>query len=150
MAAAITQLALSADDVARIRALTDEWVVLSLARDWDGLMALMTDDVVFLPPDAPIVVGRLAVRAFLDGLPAITALAATMIAAEGEPGLAWARGSFTITIDATPGERKSLAGNWAAAYRKRADHSWRCASITWSALHGAAGTAYSPNGPATR
>ena len=132
MAAAITQLALRADDVARIRALTDEWVVIALARDWDGLTTLLTDDLVFLPPDAPIVVGRLAVRAFLDGFPAITALAATMTAAEGEPGLAWARGSFNITIEPAPGQRKSLAGTWAAAFRRQADHVWRCASTTWS------------------
>ena len=66
MATAVAQLTLSAEDLAQIRGLTDEWVRVSLARDWDGLLALLTDDFVFLPPDVPIVAGKEAMRAYLE------------------------------------------------------------------------------------
>ena len=132
MAATVTQLALTADDVAQIRGLTDEWVRVSLVRDWEGLTALLTDDVVFLPPDAPVVVGKPAVRAFLEAFPAITAFTATVIAAEGQPELAWARGSFAMTIEPAHGQQVSMVGKWGATYRRRADGTWRCASDTWN------------------
>lgn len=132
MATAATQIALSTEDVAQIRGLTAEWVRASLARDWDALTALLTDDVAFLPPDGAVVAGKPAVRQFLEAFPVITAFTANVIAAEGQPELAWARGSFTMTIEPAPGQRVSGVGKWAATYRKRADGSWRCASDTWN------------------
>ena len=130
MATVGLQATLSAEDVAQIRGITEEWVRVSLVRDWDGLTSLFTDDVVFLPPDAPVVVGKPAVRAFLEAFPVITAFTATMVTAEGQPELAWARGSFTMTIEPAPGQRVPMVGKWGATYRKRADGTWRCASDT--------------------
>jgi ketosteroid isomerase-like protein len=132
MATVGLQATLSAEDVAQIRGITDEWVRVSLVRDWEGLTALLTDDVVFLPPDAPVVVGKPAVRDFLEAFPAITSFTATVIAAEGQPELAWARGSFTMTIEPTPGQGVPMVGKWGATYRKRADGTWHCASDTWN------------------
>ena len=132
MTAMTPMAALTTADVTQIRALTEEWVRASLARDWDGLTALLTDDVVLLPPDAPVVAGKPAARAFFEAFPAIRTFTAIPIAAEGQPELAWARGSFTMTIEPAPGQRVSMVGKWAATYRKQADGTWRCASDTWN------------------
>jgi ketosteroid isomerase-like protein len=132
MATVGLQAMLSAEDVAQIRGISDEWVRTSLVRDWDGLAALLTDDVVLLPPDAPVVVGKDAARGFLEAFPAIAAFTATVIAAEGQPELAWARGSFAMTIEPAPGQRVSMTGKWSATYRRGANGSWRCASDTWN------------------
>lgn len=132
MATVGLQAMLSAEDVAQIRGISDEWVRAALVRDWDSLAALLTDDVVLLPPDAPAVVGKAAARAFLEAFPPIAAFTATVIAAEGQPELAWARGSFAMTVEAAPAQRLSMVGKWSATYRKRADGGWRCASDTWN------------------
>ena len=132
MATAAMHVGLSAEDIAQIQGIADEWVRVSLARDWDGLLALLTDDVVFLPPDAPVVVGKPAVRAFLDAFPTIKAFTATVIGGEGQPELAWARGAFRMTIEPAPGQSVSMVGKFAATYRKRADGGWLCASDTWN------------------
>lgn len=132
MATVGLQAMLSAEDLARIRGISDEWVRTSLVRDWDGLATLLTDDVVLLPPDAPVVVGKASARDFLEAFPPIAAFTATVIAAEGQPELAWARGSFTMSIEPAPGQSVSMVGKWSATYRRRADGSWRCASDTWN------------------
>ena len=126
MATAAMHVGLSTEDIAQIQGITDEWVRVSLARDWDGLIALLTDDVVFLPPDAPSVVGKPAARAFLEAFPTITAFTATVIAGEGQPELAWVRGSFRMTIEPAPGHSVSAIGKFSATYRKRADGGWLC------------------------
>lgn len=132
MATAAAQITLAAEDLAQVRALTDEWVRTSLARDWDGLLALLTDDFVFLPPDVPIVIGKEAVRAYLDAFPRMTKFAATVVAAEGQPELAWARGTFSITAETAPGTTTSMVGKFGATYRKQSDGKWLCASDTWN------------------
>ena len=132
MLTAATRMELATEDLAHIRGITDEWVRASLARDWDALTAMFADDVVFLPPDAPVVLGKAAVRAFLEGYPPIAAFTATVLSAEGQTEFAWARGSFAMTVEPTAGQRISLIGKWAGTYRKRADGGWLCASDTWN------------------
>ena len=132
MATAVAQLTLAAEDLAQIRGLTDEWVRVSLARDWDGLLALLTDDFVFLPPDVPIVAGKEAMRAYLEAFPRMTKFSATVVVVEGQPELAWARGTFSITAETAPGTTTSMVGKFGATYRKRLDGRWLCASDTWN------------------
>ena len=132
MATAVVPLQLSPEDVAHLRGLTAEWVRLSLGGDWDALCGLLTDDVTFLPPDQPLVVGKTAVRTWFDAFPPIRAFTATLVAAEGRPDLAWARGSFTMTVEPEPQQTVSIVGKWAATYRKRGDGGWLCASDTWN------------------
>jgi len=119
-------------DVAQIRGITDEWVRAHLAGDWDALSALHTDDIVFLPPEQPLVEGKAAVRAWLETFPPTTAFTATVVSAEGRPDFAWARGTFELTAEPEPGKPVTMRGKWAAHYRKRADGGWLCASDTWN------------------
>ena len=132
MATAVAPVSLTAQDLTQLRSITDEWVRVTLIRDFDSLTRLLTDDVVFLPPDAPVVVGKTAVRAFLDAFPAVTAFTAELDVAEGRPDLTWARGSFRMTVEPAPGQSASMVGKWSATYRKQDDGAWLCASDTWN------------------
>ena len=62
-------IGLSPEDRDALQALTDKLVSLSLDRGWDALLELLTDDVVFLPPDEPAVVGKAEVADFLNAYP---------------------------------------------------------------------------------
>jgi ketosteroid isomerase-like protein len=132
MATAVAVARLADEDLAQLRGLTEEWVQLSLRADWDALVALLTEDAVFLPPDQPIVEGKPAVREWFEAYPPINAFTSSLVAAEGKPDLAWGRGRFAMTVEPAPGQAVAMQGKWAATYRKRGDGGWLCASLTWN------------------
>jgi ketosteroid isomerase-like protein len=123
---------LTDQDLAQLRALTEDWVQLSLAKDWGGVVALLTDDVVFLPPDHPIVEGKSAALAYLEAYPPIIAFTASVRYAEGHGDLAWGHGDFNMTVEPAPNQTMTATGKWSAVYRKRADGAWLVASDTWN------------------
>ena len=49
---------LSVADISAVRAIDSTYVARILARDWQGVAALLTDDAVFMPPNATAVLGR--------------------------------------------------------------------------------------------
>ena len=57
----------------QIAALVAPWVQACLDRDWDALLALCTDDVVFAPPGEPSVSGEESLKTWLDDFPVMTA-----------------------------------------------------------------------------
>jgi uncharacterized protein (TIGR02246 family) len=120
------------EDVAQIRALTEEWVRASLAGDWSGVAALLTDDAVLLPPDHPIVEGRAAATAYLEAFPTIRSFTSDVVAADGRGDFAWARGTFVLGVEPEPGQTQTLRGKWSATYRKGADGRWLGTSDTWN------------------
>ena len=50
------------DDAQEIRRLSESWVAATKAGDVERLLALVTDDVIFLPPNAPEIRGKPAVE----------------------------------------------------------------------------------------
>ena len=57
----------------QIDALVAPWVQACLDRDWDALLALCTDDVVFAPPGEPSISGEESLKTWLDAFPVMTA-----------------------------------------------------------------------------
>ncbi len=55
-------IGLSSEDRDALQAYLDEWVSQCLDRDFDPLVERLTDDVVFMPPDEPAVIGKAAVK----------------------------------------------------------------------------------------
>ncbi|MGH2400242.1 MAG: YybH family protein [bacterium] len=135
MSTAFTLGQLTSQDLATLRGLVDEWVRTCLDADWDKVTSFLTDDVVFLPPDQPIVQGKSAVKSWFESFPAIKAFAATLEDAEGRGDLASARGTFSLSIEPSPGQRMQITGKWVGLYRKQADGNWLCALDIWNADH---------------
>ena len=123
-------IGLSPEDRDALQALTDRLVSLSLDRGWDALLELLTDDVVFLPPDEPAVIGKAEVADFLNAYPIMTQFRSSIDSADGRADLAAVRSSWESTLELEEGETW-MAGKGLATYRKEGGR-WRVATNCWN------------------
>ncbi len=96
---------LSEEDVAAIRALDAQWAEAELAGNWDGVAAVMAEDVINMPPDMPAMVGLAAWREHVESLDmTVTQLTATTLEIDGLGTLAYLRGAYsqTYTVGEAP------------------------------------------------
>jgi uncharacterized protein (TIGR02246 family) len=124
---------LSDDDVAAIISLRDRWVQAELEGDWDAWATLLTEDAVQMPPNHSAIEGRTAIKAWAETFPTITDVAFTPIETNGRDGLAYIRGTYSITImaEGMP-EPVTDSGSYVQILRKQPDGSWRVAIGIWN------------------
>lgn len=111
------------DDEQQIRDLLRQWFEVTRAGDVDGVLALMTDDVVFLTPGhAPF--GKVEFERAsrnqagqIDGESTIDEL-------EIAGDWAWIRTRLAVTMTLPTGEVRQRAGNTLSILRKQADGRW--------------------------
>lgn len=116
---------LSAQDVAAIRAGTDQFVSLLLARNFDALVRLYSEDAVFMPPHHPAVKGRQALRSWMAGFPPVTRFTAEIEAIDGRQDLAYVRGTYAMRFQPDGAPRPvDDAGKFLEIRQKQADGSW--------------------------
>ena len=123
-------IGLSSEDRDALQAYIDEWIDQCLARDWDALVERLTDDVVFLPPDEPAVIGKAAAADFFEAFPVMTQFSAPILHVDGRADFAGIRGSFDMTVETEEGEAR-MVGKWLCTYRKEGGR-WRCATDCWN------------------
>jgi len=120
------------DDVAHMNNVTQRVVTAMLARDWDTFASFYTEDAVFLPPHAPAVKGRAAIRAWLEKFPPVTAFTAHNDVVKGGDDVAYVVGSFTMTI-APPGAAAiNDVGKYLEVRLKQPDGRWLIAADTFN------------------
>ena len=113
---------LQPDDDAQIRATIEPWTKACVDRDWDALLAMCTEDIVFSGPGEPKVTGD-AVRPWLENYPVIKAFTFDFDRIEVSGDLAAANGSgsmllevegqeVTSNFDFTDVLRKDQSGTW--------------------------------------
>ncbi len=124
------RIGLSPEDRDALRALTDDAVRMLLVRDWEAFLELLTDDVVFLPPDEPAVIGKAAAADFLNAFPIITQYSATIESADGSADHAVVRSSWEGALETEEGETR-MVGKRLATYRKEGGR-WRVATNCWN------------------
>jgi ketosteroid isomerase-like protein len=98
MSVASNGTGLTTADAAALRALIAPWTAACLRQDWDSLLQMCTDDIIFMPPNAPAAQGG-AVRQWLEGFPPISGMAWDIEHMEGAGDLAVLRGWVTMTLD---------------------------------------------------
>ena len=131
-----TAVPLSEEDVAAIRALGPALDQAALAKDLDALVAMFTDDAVFMPPNAPIVQGRAKFEPWIQS--ALNAMAITehviqLNEVEGAGNFAVARGVYTeayVLEGATEPTRDT--GKILFLLRRQADGSWQFSAEIWN------------------
>ena len=123
-------IGLSREDRDAFQALTDDAARMLLDRDWDTFLRLLTDDVVFMPPDEPAVIGKAAVADFLNAFPIITRYSATIESADGSADHAAVRSSWEGALETEEGETR-MGGKRLATYRKEGGR-WRVATNCWN------------------
>ena len=116
-------------DVAALEGIIEPWIKACLDRDWDSLLGMCTDDIVFMQPNAPSV-HTADVRAWLEAFPTVKAMELDMEHVEGSGDFAAVRGRVVQTVE-DGGQEVTLNGKYLNTARRQADGSWRFASIMW-------------------
>ena len=94
----VTIAPLSTDEIAAIEDVQQRFVAGLLARDFDALVGLYTEDAVFMPPNQPAVRGRAALKTWMAAFPQVTACTLNTERIDGRADLAYVRGSFEMTL----------------------------------------------------
>ena len=119
-------------DEAAVRKSLDEYAPLTMAKNWDGIVALYTSDAVRLAPNEPAVRYD-AMKAWLEKYPPISAFDAATDHLDGSGNLAVATGHYTLTAT-IPGQKTPIndKGKWFAILKKQADGSWKRTADGWN------------------
>ena len=99
------------------------------------MMAVWTDDPTVLPPDAPGLRGRAAVRAWAQAFHervrvVDAAFTESEVTIAGE--LATERLVFTMTVQPAGGSPETIEGKGVHVYRRQADGSWKLSLDIWN------------------
>lgn len=114
-----------------IRDMGDLYVKSTLARDWTPFMTLLADDARFLQPNGPAVVGKAAIRAFVESFPPLATFTSKTDEIDGGNGLAYARGTYTMATGRGAKIPIKDAGGWYWIVRKTGD-GWRLTRGGWT------------------
>jgi uncharacterized protein (TIGR02246 family) len=104
-------------------------------KDVDRMLSFYTDDAELLPPNAPRIKGREAVRAYLAELaesPARDWKSETTnleVARNGK--LAYSVGTYEVTLVGAEGKEVTYRGKW-VVIRKKIDGTWKAAIDIWN------------------
>jgi ketosteroid isomerase-like protein len=123
---------LSALDREALDRIVDAWLGAGLSADWGKFVSFLTEDAVFLPPDQPVVVGKTAIKVWMEAFPPIKEFTSKLVQADGRGDFAWARGVFEMTVEPTPGQRLRMIGKWTSTFRRQPSGTWLCASDIWN------------------
>jgi uncharacterized protein (TIGR02246 family) len=126
--------ALSEEDVAAIRAVAESYTEATLANDYAAVAAHYTQDAVLMSPNQPLIDGRAAIQAALEGLPGtVTEYSSTPVEIEGRGDLAYARGAFTqARAIVGMAERVRDTAKYLVILRKQPDGSWLLTEVCWN------------------
>ncbi len=125
---------LSDEDVAAIRAAAQSYAEAQLANDYAAVASHYTEDAVFMSPNTPLVEGRAAIQAALEGSRGtVTEYSNTPVEIEGRGDLAYARGIFTMAsaIEGMPEPVRDTA-KYLVILRKQPDGAWLITLVCWN------------------
>ena len=121
-------------DVQRLTELRDTYEEAENAGDVDAIMDLCSDDIVFMPPEAPPVSGPDAVRAFFDEfLDAFdVSLELTRNGITVDDALAYEWGTVSGTATGPDGQSQSLNNTYFITYERDPEGSWKQSRNIWN------------------
>ena len=119
-------------DEAAVRKNLDDYASLTMAKNWDGIVALYTGDAVRFAPNEPVVPSA-AMKAWLEKYPPISAFEAPTDHLDGNGDLAVATGHYALTAT-LPGQATPMSdkGKWFVILKKQADGSWKRTVDGWN------------------
>jgi uncharacterized protein (TIGR02246 family) len=124
-------------DTAGVNALYRDWGAAVGARGAEGYASFFVDDAVLLPPGAPPVVGRVAIRAWMQSqLETYVSQTTSFRPEEMRIDEEWAFVRVTIAGRRTPragGEAVEVENKYLDVLQKQADRAWRFVYRAWNA-----------------
>ncbi|MFI5311007.1 MAG: YybH family protein [Gemmatimonadales bacterium] len=121
---------LSDADVTAVKSQIDRWAKAALAADWTAGLKELTNDAVWLPPNAAPLVGHDALLAWLNSYPKITRFDHTVDEVVGHGDLAYARGTYDIDVTLPDKTTATEKGSFLEIHRKQADGTWRYTRVS--------------------
>ncbi len=115
---------------AAAKRMINPWNRACIKRDWDALLAMCNDDIIFMPPGAPGVQGQ-AVRPWLDAIPPIKAMSWSVQRIVQIGNTAWLYGPVQQTFE-IEGRDEHFDGKFCDVMRKGADGKWRISLVVWN------------------
>jgi uncharacterized protein (TIGR02246 family) len=116
-------------DEARIRQASEDWGRAALNRDLEKTVSYYADDASYLPPGAPIVVGKDAIRkawANFLAIPGITLKTTTKKVDVGRSGdLAYEIGAWDMTLNDKDGKPVNSKGKYVVVWKKQPSGEWK-------------------------
>lgn len=106
------------------------WNQAIVDRDWDEMLSMCTEDIVFMPHGEPSVSGD-EVLPWLEGFPTVTAMSWDVASLEAAEDIAFLRGSVQQTLETEDGVYE-VDGKYCDLIRREADGQWRFAVIIWN------------------
>jgi uncharacterized protein (TIGR02246 family) len=112
------------------------WAAAATTGNLDSILSYWADDAIVLPPDQPQVVGKEAIRAFVQQSSAIPGFTITWspeqatISADGSLGYLIERN--TVTFADSTGTIHTQHGKAVTIWRKNQDGHWKCVVDTWN------------------
>ena len=120
-----------AADEAAIRDADIAWSRTAETRDLEALVSYYTYDVIVLPPNMPVVVGKHAARELNRSMMATAGWSAKWqpekVEAARSGDIGYARGTYVLTVTGPSGAPVTDKGKYLVIWKKQADGSWKVA-----------------------
>ncbi len=115
-----------------------EWArVAREGRDIDRILSYWTDDAVVLPPAVPAIVGKTALRQYVESSLHIPGFQMTWSSADvvvsPDGNLAYMFSKNAVTVNGQDGAPVTMKGRAVTIWRREPDGGWRCAVDIWNA-----------------
>jgi len=118
-----------ATDEAALRGADEAWSKVTAAKDVEGHLAYYADDASVLPPNAPIVTGKEALRAMISQFYAMPGFSiswqTTKVEASKGGDLGYTVGRYEMGFNDPKGKPTTERGKYATIWKKQADGSWK-------------------------
>jgi uncharacterized protein (TIGR02246 family) len=119
-----------AAEEAAIRATDANWLAASTARDLERVLPFWADDATILPPGAPAITGKAAIRQYVSGAFATPGFSITWKTEKVELSksgdMAYSSGIDRISVTTPDGKSVTEENRGVAIWKKQPDGSWKC------------------------
>lgn len=126
----MSSAATRAEALAAVEKLIQPWNQAILDRNWDRLLSMCTEDIVFMPHGEPAVAGD-TIRPWLEAFPTVMAISWDVTACEASGDIAFVRGSVRQRLETDDGVHE-VDGKYCDLVRREDDGKWRFAVIIWN------------------
>jgi ketosteroid isomerase-like protein len=109
----------------------------SEGRDVESILSYWTDDAVLIPPGLPAIVGKAALRDYVQGslkIPGFKiAWTSTEVTVSSDGDMAYMLGKNSVTMNTADGNPATTHGRAVTIWRRESDGEWRCSLDIWNA-----------------
>jgi uncharacterized protein (TIGR02246 family) len=119
-----------AAEEAAIRTTDANWLAAATARDLERVLPFWADDATILPPGAPTIAGKEAIRQYVSGAFATPGFSITWKTEKVEVSLsgdlAYSTGTDRISVTTHDGKSVTEENRGVVIWKKQPDGSWKC------------------------